>query len=202
MFLSTCTGIWQKGKIAITLNLWLFFSPLLLAEHRVHRSYWLLHSPLTDHCMPFSISFSFMLAPGRALCAILDYIQFYARPWQSLVCHPRLHSIYSRPWQYLECHPRSHSVLFSPLAELCVPSSITCSFMLPTGRTLCVILDYIQLFAHPWQSLECHPRSHSVLFSPLAELCVPSSTLLSFMLAPGRALCAILDYIQFFARPW
>ena len=156
-----------------------------------------------------------MLAHGRALCAILDYIKFFARRWPSLVCRPRSHSVWCSPlvepcvpssitfsftlapWQSLVCHSRLHSVLRSPLAEHCMPSSISFSFSLAPGRALCAIFDYIQFFARPWQSLVCHLRLHSVLCSPLVELWVPSWISFSFMLAPGKAFCAILDYIQF-----
>ena len=133
-------------------------------------------SPLAEHRVPLSILLSIKLAPGQALCAILDLIQLFAHPWQSLVSHP-------------------------PLAKPCVPSSISFSFSLAPGQALCAILDLIQFFARPWSSLVCHPRSHSVLCSPLAEPCVPSSISLSFTFVPGRVLCAILHIIQFYARP-
>ena len=47
--------------------------------------------------MPFSISFSFMLAPGRALCAILDYIQFTLAPDSTLSAILDLIQFYARP---------------------------------------------------------------------------------------------------------
>ena len=142
-----------------------------------------LSSPLTKRCVPSLISFS-SLVPGRALCAIIDLTQLYARPRQNIACHYRF-----------------RSVLRSPLAEHCVPLTISLSFTLVLGRALCAINDLTQFYARPWQSIVCHYRSHSVLRSPLAEHWVPLSISFGFTLAPCRTLSAIIDLIRFYARP-
>ena len=125
-----------------------------------------------------------LLAPDRTSCAIIDLIQYYARPCHSFVFHFR-----------------SHPVLSSSLTEPCVPSSISFRFTLAAGTGLCVIIDLIPFYARPWHSIVCHYRSHSVLRSPLAEHFVPLLISFRFTLSPGTAFYAIVDLIQFYARP-